>query len=349
MGPGYGCGATAGAPDMTLLTATIHKFSETLETYWILVRIIVPVAVATELMTRIGVIKALSPLLAPVMGLYGLPADLGLAWLTGMLVGIWGAVPLIFVLVPASSMSVADITVFSALLLFAHALPIEQRIVQQAGPGFFVTTLVRIAGGMIYAAVLHQIIAATGWLSEPLDLAWIPMHGATDWIGFFEGLLKTLISMLVIFVGLAWTVEVLKPSGLMDLLTRVLKPLFGLANIRGDARRLATIGLFLGISYGGGLLIREARTGRIAARQVFVCCVFMGFAHSIIEDTLIVMALGADVTAVLVGRLIFAVAATALIARLVLRVSDEKFFAWMFRATYSAGRQESPVTSAPRN
>jgi spore maturation protein SpmB len=319
--------------DMTFIRATIHKFLETLETYWILVRIIVPVAIATELMARTGLIKALSPLLAPVMGLYGLPADLGLAWLTGMLVGIWGAVPLIFALVPASSMTVGDITVFSALLLFAHALPIEQKIIQKAGPGFFVTTLVRIAGGMIYAALLHQIITATGWLSEPLDLAWIPMNAAADWIGFFEGLLKALISMLVILVALAWTLELLKLSGLLDVLTRALKPFLELADIHRDARHFTTIGLFLGISYGGGPLLREARTGGIAPRQVFVSCVFMGFAHSVIEDTLIVMALGADVTAVLVGRLIFAVAATALIARLVLRLSDEKFFAWMFRAS----------------
>jgi spore maturation protein SpmB len=321
---------------MTAIRSIIHKSQETLEIYWTLARIVVPVAVATELMARIGLIEALSPLLAPVMRLYGLPADLGLAWLTGMLVGIWGAVPLIFALVPASSMSVADITVFSALLLFAHALPIEQKIIQKAGPSFFVTTLVRIAGGMIYAALLHQILAATGWLSEPLDLAWIPMKAGTDWIGFFGGLLKTLVSMLVILLGLAWTLELLKLSGLMDWLARALKPLLGLADIHGDARHLTTIGLFLGISYGGGLLIREARTGRIAPRQIFVSCVFMGFAHSVIEDTLIVVALGADVTAVLVGRLIFAVAATALIARLVLRVSDEKFFAWMFRAKFHA-------------
>jgi hypothetical protein len=104
-----------------------------------------------------------------------------------------------------------------------------------------------------------------------------------------------------------------------------------LADIHGEARPFTAIGLLLGISYGGGLLIREARTGRIAPRQVFVSCVFMGFAHAIIEDTLIVTALGAEFSAVLVGRLIFAVAATALIARLVLRMSDDMFFTWIFR------------------
>ena len=57
----------------------------------------------------------------------------------------------------------------------------------------------------------------------------------------------------------------------------------------------------------------------------------MGFAHSVIEDTLVVMSLGADVYGVLLGRLVFAVAATAVIAALLYRLSDEIFFARMFR------------------
>ena len=80
------------------------------------------------------------------------------------------------------------------------------------------------------------------------------------------------------------------------------------------------------------MLIREARSGTVSPRQVFVSCVFMGFAHSIIEDTLIVVALGADIGAVLGGRLVFAVAATAAVTGLLRTVSDETFFTWAFRA-----------------
>jgi spore maturation protein SpmB len=323
---------------MTLIKMLLRQSLDTLKIYWTLVRIVVPVAIATELMAQLGVIEALSPLLAPVMSLYGLPPDLALAWLTGMLIGIWGAVPIVMALGPGAAMSVADMTVFAALLLFAHALPIEQKIIQKTGAGLLVTTLVRVAGGMIYAALLHQLFAVTGWLSAPLNLAWMPARAASGWIGFIESLSTTLISMLVILLGVAWALELLKRSGLLEQLMRALDPLLGLAGIHGEARYFTTIGLFLGISYGGGLLIREARAGASTPRQILVSCVFMGFAHSIIEDTLIVMALGADVVAILVGRLVFAVAATALVAWVILRLPDETFFAWMFCGMLRAER-----------
>ncbi len=317
---------------MPVLKAAFRKTLETLEIYWVLARIMVPITIMTELLSRMGVIEAFAPAFAPVMGLVGLPPELGLAWLSGMLVGIWGAVPLVFVLVPVSSLSVADVTVFSALLLFAHALPIEQKIIQQAGPRMITTTLLRVLGGLLYAFLLHRLLAATGWLSSPVNPTWIPMSATPEWTAFFKGLLETMLSMLAILLALSWGLEILRITGFLKLVMKALAPLLRLAGIRGEAGHLTAIGLFLGVSYGGGLLIREARSGAVSLRQVFVSCVFMGFAHSVIEDTLIVVALGADIGGVLGGRLVFAVVATAAIAGVLRTVSDETFFTWAFRA-----------------
>ncbi|KAA0917745.1 nucleoside recognition protein [Aquicoccus porphyridii] len=316
---------------MSVFRFAVNKTQETLQIYWELVRIMVPVTIVTEVMSRTGLIDFIAPVLAPVMGLFGLPPELGLAWLTGMLVGIWGAIAMIFTLVPAESMSVADITVFSSLILIAHGLPIEQKIIQKAGPGFAVTTVIRIAGAIVYAMILHHLFAATGWQAETLNPTWIPVADASDWMGFMAGLIEALIYMLAILLTLSWVLEILKLIGLMALLMKILAPTLRLAGIRGETGQFTAVGLFLGISYGGGLLIREARSGNLSPRQVFISCVFMGFAHSIVEDTLLVMALGADVFGVLVGRLVFAITATAVIAHLIRSIPDETFFAWAFR------------------
>jgi hypothetical protein len=298
--------------------------------YWTLVRIIVPVTIVTELLVRTGAVAAVAPTLSPLMSLYGLPPDLGLAWLTGLLVGVWAGVLVVFTLVPASSLTVADLTVFGTLVLFAHALPIEQPIIRQAGPRMWVTTVLRVAGAMLYAALLHGLFETTGWLSAPLNPLWEPMAKAVGWGGFLLGLAETLVGMLVIFAALALLMDALNATGLMDRLMRLVDPLLRVADIRGEARQLAAIGVLLGVSYGAGLLIRDARSGRIPPRQVFNACVFMGFGHSLIEDTLLFAALGVDLTTIVIGRILFALAATALVAWWASRLSDEAFHRWVF-------------------
>ncbi len=317
---------------MSFIQSLLLKSRETLAIYWLLVKITVPISLLTEVLSRLGVVEAVAPAFGPVMNAVGLPPELGLAWLTAMLVGIWGAVPLLFTLVPMSELSTADVTVFSALVLFAHGLPLEQKIIQKAGPGMVATTMLRILGGFIYALILHRLFQMTGWLSAPVAPTWVPGAATPDWSIYLLGLAETMIMMLVVLLLLSWSLEVLKVTGVLGVMMKGIEPLLGLAGIKGEAGHLTAIGLFLGISYGAGLLIREARSGIIAPRQIFLSCVFMGFAHSIIEDTLLMVSLGADIYSTLIGRVIFAIGATAALALVLAAISDRAFFSRLFRS-----------------
>jgi spore maturation protein SpmB len=307
---------------MPLQTGFYRKTLETLAVYRELVVIMVPIAVATQALAEFGAIKAASPWLAPVMQLFGLPPELALAWLTGLLVGMWGGVVVLFTIVPATALSSADMTVFCSLLLMAHAIPVEQRIVARAGPNFWATSILRIAGAVAFAALLHQLFAATGWLSQPIAPVWKPAANEGGWVGFAYGTAKTLVVMLGVLLALSWAMELLKAVGVVDVLYKALAPLFRLVGLRQEALPFTTVGLLLGISYGSGLMLAEVRRQPIEPRQIFLASVFMGFAHSLIEDTLVVIALGADPTTVLFGRLAFAVIVTAAIAFVLSRFSE---------------------------
>ena len=130
-----------------------------------------------------------------------------------------------------------------------------------------ITAAVRVAGGLLFAAILHQVFAATGWLSAPLEPAWMPMSQSAGWLDFAVGLVNSLIAMLVVLLALSWTMEILRISGVMDWLNKGIAPLFLLAGIRSRTEPFAAVGLFLGISYGGGLLIREARSTAVEPRR----------------------------------------------------------------------------------
>jgi cadmium resistance protein CadD (predicted permease) len=56
----------------------------------------------------------------------------------------------------------------------------------------------------------------------------------------------------------------------------------------------------------------------------------MGFAHSMIEDTIIVIAMGADAISIFFGRFLFAIIATSMFAYVLKHIPDRWFFLLLY-------------------
>lgn len=313
--------------------------------YWLLVKIVLPVMVLTRLAVEAGLIEILAPLLAPLMTLMGLPPELGFAWVTCLLVGIWAGAAAAFAVVPIESLTAAQVTIFASLMLFTHALPIEQRICQKAGPGIWATSMLRLVGAVVYGMILYHIHRATGWLSEPAQALWVPAGTDPSWAAFARDAAETLGWMFVILLGLVILLRIMEVSGITRRLNVLLSPLLRLTGISRDATPLTMVGLLLGLSYGGGLIIQQARQGHLKPRDVFLSVSLMGLSHSLIEDTLVVVSMGADLMAVLVGRVVFSLLVVAVLARALAFVSDARFFRYLFSRPVAA---EQPDTVATR-
>ena len=307
-----------------------EKTAEVSWLYWELVKTILPIVILTQILIELGFIKWAAPFFEPLMQIFGLPPELAFAWLTGVFAGIWAGIVVLFAVISPAELTIAEVSIYSSLLLFAHALPIEQRIIQRAGPGFWVTTAFRFFGGILYAWLVHHSINGVEAFNQPISPLWLPEAQDSGWIGFLIVTAETFFWMLIILAGLVILLDALKQSGILDFLQRLLLPIFKPAGLKKETSSLVSVGLLLGITFGGGLLIREARSGTVSNRQIFLACTFMGFAHSLIEDTLLVMAIGADVSIVLVGRVIFAIVATGLIALLLKSVSERTFSRYLF-------------------
>ncbi len=75
-------------------------------------------------------------------------------------------------------------------------------------------------------------------------------------------------------------------------------------------------GIFLGIAYGAGIIIRAAATGSMDRRELFLTGLFLATCHAVIEDVMIFVVLGGDAIVMLGLRLLLAILLTMALARL---------------------------------
>lgn len=289
---------------------------EVWQVYWQLLRLMVPALVVVRLLEHFGATGLLGSLLSPVMALVGLPEVAGIVWATVLLTNLYTGLVVFFALAPEMSLTVAQATVLGTLLLVAHSLPVEAGIARAAGVPWRVTLGMRVGGALLLGALLHQAYRIGGWLQDPIVLDWAPPAQATSVVGWLGEQLMTLGWILLVLVLLMALLRLLRALGVERLMHMLLSPLLRVIGLGPQAAGLTIVGVTLGITFGAGLLLQEVRSGRLSRREVWLALGFLGLAHSLIEDTLLVMLLGADLSGILWARLAFAIASIALLARL---------------------------------
>lgn len=95
--------------------------------------------------------------------------------------------------------------------------------------------------------------------------------------------------------------RIFRVLGIEKLMHWLLSPVLKLLSIGKEASNITIIGITLGLSFGAGLLVEEARSGAISRRDIFLSVCFLCLCHSLIEDTLLILLLGADLTGILWG------------------------------------------------
>tara|TARA_B110000263_G_C14929163_1_gene338418 strand:- start:15 stop:566 length:552 start_codon:yes stop_codon:yes gene_type:complete len=162
----------------------------------------------------------------------------------------------------------------------------------------------------------------TGWLSDPA-LTSLPDVSASNTL--FEWILsqiKGILFIQLIIIILIFFLELLRIIGVEKLIRIALSPFLRFMGIGDQAATIAIVGVTLGISFGGGLLIKEVESGTIPKKDVFGVLCFINLLHSVFEDTSVAMLLGPSLFIILVVRIIFTVLLVVLLMRIVTLLPD---------------------------
>jgi hypothetical protein len=282
---------------------------------------LLPLVLAAMLLVRVGeqfgLSDGLAALLAPLMQLVGLPAETGIVWALTLLTGIYGGAGVYLSMMPSLDITVAQHSILCSMMLFAHALPVEQVVVHRVGANGWVTGAFRVVAAVVYGVVANWFCVSTGFLSQKLESPAAKLFtsdpGWLDWL-FDTALYVVLLSAVV--AALLVLMDALKKIGLIDILNSMLRPLLGLVGIERQLAPVATTGVLLGVVYGGALMLDEVRSGEYTKRSIFSAMLLVCLVHALIEDTLVLLAIGANIWIILIGRVLFSIVLLFVVLRL---------------------------------
>ena len=289
-----------------------------------LFKVMIPIIIGVKILQELGLISYLAWPLEPVMSLVGLPAEMGLVWATALINNIYTGIIVLASLVGDHPLTGAQATVLAVLMLVGHGLPVECAIARKSGARFLFQCFMRLVGAFAFAWMLHVIYDATGTLQGPAMMLFRPETSTdpslADWaIG--QG--WNLLSIFVIILALLAVMRLLQAIRVIELMNRLLRPVLDLIGIGPKASAITVIGLTMGLSYGGGLIINEAKSGTVGKEDIFYSLTLMGLCHSLIEDTLLLMLIGGHVSGILWARLIFSLLTMAGIVQIVRRLPQQ--------------------------
>ncbi|MDX2495567.1 MAG: hypothetical protein QNK27_11450, partial [Desulfuromusa sp.] len=232
---------------------------------------------------------------------------------------------------PGLDLTVAQLTVHGTMILVANVLQVQLQIAQKAGTRFRAMAVIRVGGALLLGWFLHLTYQFSGTLQQANHALWNPDAVEPTWSAWVTAEVRTMLMIFLIILGLMTFLLVLKKLGISDLMTRLLEPVLALLGMGREAAPITIIGMTLGLSYGGGLIIREAQSGRLSKQDIFSSVALMGLCHSIFEDTLLLMVLGAHISGIFWGRLLFSLLMVFLLARLIKALPQSIFDRYFVR------------------
>jgi len=276
-----------------------------------MMKIIIPISFVTALVDWSGWIEKLDILVEPVMGFLSLPSIAAVPLLVGMLTGTYGGIAAMAVL----PLSTEQMTLIAIFLLISHSLVQEGIIQGNSGINPLKATLFRIGASVITVLIVAQCIDVTATVdvvaggefqgpSQPFSVM------LQEW---GSAILVLIIKIFFIIMGILTALEIFKTLGWMIHVVNFLSPLLKVMGLGRKVGILWITAVVFGLSYGGAVIVEEAREEELTKRDLETLHLSIGINHSMIEDPVLFLSLGVGAFWLWIPRLVMALVAVRLL------------------------------------
>jgi len=265
-----------------------------LKSAWIIIKLIIPIYILAEVLYYYNILSYISFLVEPLTSLLDLPKEAALSIISGMFLNLYAAIAFAAPL----DLTAREWTILAVFLGICHALIVETAVMKKLGISNIYSISLRVISGFIVAYLVtllpkdtfSNIVSNASVDARVYDSLWDVL--STSFINSIDLTVKIIILIsIIIFI--------------MDFIKTRKFIVESQKNVSKGFSLL--VGVFLGITYGAGLLIKEAQNSSLSKRDIFYVGTFLMICHAIIEDTLLFVIFNANLTVIVIARVVFAI------------------------------------------
>ena len=278
---------------------------KSIEVCWSILIIMIPVSLGVTILQYTGILDYFAWALSPLMRIISLPGEASLALIAGALINIYAGIAVMGTL----GLDAWSINIIAVMMLICHNLLVESAVQSRTGVSGVTMTVFRIVAaigmGICLSLLLPEGLKGTG-LHMGVAVASETKAFAEVMMIWFKQTSALTVKVILIIAVINLAIDVMRFFKAFDPVISLLRPLAFINGLPGKAAFMWLTGIFFGLAYGAGVLIAEARAGHVDKESLVRLNLSLGVSHSLIEDTILFVAIGASLFWVLVPRMLAA-------------------------------------------
>lgn len=291
----------------------------------------IPISLLVVALQVSGVLGLIAHRLDPIMRILGLEGQASLVFITAMVLNIYSAIAVIGTL----PLYPREIIILASMCLIAHNLIVESTVMRKTGSSVTKMVLLRVGTALVAGWILNRILprtprtiiasagpASDGSMGLPsMDKALLALK---SW-AIASGLL--IVKVAVIVTVLMVLQKILEEFGIMERLGKIMGPLMRFFGLPVSTGFLWIVANIVGLAYGSAIMIERVETDQMTLYDGDLFNHHVAISHSLLEDTLLFMAIGVPLFWAILPRLVLAI----------LVVWLERFRRIIFRRSFRVG------------
>ncbi len=269
----------------------------------LILKLVIPLYIFADILIYFGWLDYVSFIFEPITNILHLPSSTALSLAAGIFLNIYAAIAFAAPL----GLSPYEWTILGLFLGVCHSMIIESAIMKKIGVSLIYSYILRIS--VAFLAVVPLWYMPRVWFGGDI-VSKIDKKVVYD--TFFDMLEHSVynsvflsIKIIILIVFIIFLMDFIKSINIVKKYQQKVSTSFSIV-----------AGLILGITYGAGVLLKEANSGSLSKKDILYIGTFLMICHSIIEDTLLFVIFGANYWVMVSIRVISAILISYVVSKI---------------------------------